>query len=514
MPTAQGKLEFRPTAAFGRLAGKNPSSLPAARPQGSSSNTVVVMGERLILKGYRRLRVGASPELEMGMYLTDVVHYANCAPLAGVLEYRDKDGEPRLLAMLQAYVANQGDGWTYALEYLRRHLEEHRTAPATDALPADAHEAFLELMRRLARAHGGAAPRRSPRRTGDPLFDPESLARADFEAYRQRASEEAKHALALLKSHLDELTPAEREKADAILARQDQILKRIEALAAEDASGTKIRIHGDYHLGQVLLTRNDFVIIDFEGEPGHSLEERRAKQSPLRDVAGMLRSFSYVEHSALRSVAHDEVEYAKLAPLARAWATRCAPLSSRPMTRRRADASLYAELTPGRGLLGCSNWKRRSTSCATSSAIGPAGRAFRCRASSNRACWSDRGRLACIIWICCRRPPMSSCIGRRPAAEHRGGARHHRARLAARQGGRFAVERALRAVNFNVLTERAGTDHFLQQGGLQGDTTTLFGLFAYWVVLAGDVHAGCRRGGPRPAHGPVESRCCSTRRRC
>ena len=105
-----------------------------------------------------------------------------------------------------------------------------------------------------------------------------------------------------------------------MLARQDQILKRIETLAAEDASGTKIRIHGDYHLGQVLLTRNDFVIIDFEGEPGHSLEERRAKQSPLRDVAGMLRSFSYVEHSALRSVAHDEVEYAKLAPLAQAWA--------------------------------------------------------------------------------------------------------------------------------------------------------------------------------------------------
>jgi maltose alpha-D-glucosyltransferase/alpha-amylase len=312
---------------------------------------VVVMGERLILKGYRRLRVGKSPELEMGLFLTDVVHYAHCAAVAGVLEYRDKDGELRLLAMLQQYVANQGEGWTYALEYLRRFLEVHRTAPATDALPAKAHEAFLALMHRLA-VRTGELHRALATPTGDPLFDPESLARADFEAYRQRAAEEAKNALALLKSHLGELTPVERERADAVLARQDQIQKRIEALAAEDKSGTKTRIHGDYHLGQVLLTKNDFVIIDFEGEPGHSLEERRAKQSPLRDVAGMLRSFSYVEHSALRSVAHDEVEYAKLAPLAHAWTeeVRSAFLAGYHETTR--DAKLYPELTPGRGLLG------------------------------------------------------------------------------------------------------------------------------------------------------------------
>jgi maltose alpha-D-glucosyltransferase/alpha-amylase len=106
--TAQGKLQFRPTAAFARLAGKDFADLPAARPQGSSSNTVVVMGERLILKGYRRLRAGASPELEMGLYLTEVVKYPNCAPLAGMLEYAGSNGENRVLAMLQAYVANQG----------------------------------------------------------------------------------------------------------------------------------------------------------------------------------------------------------------------------------------------------------------------------------------------------------------------------------------------------------------------------------------------------------------------
>src|SRR5712675_1610948 len=132
---SQGKLQFRPTTAFGQLAGSDFNSLPVDRPRGSSSNTVVSIGERLILKGYRRLRTGVNPELEMGLHLTEVVRYWNCAPLAGVLEYTGNDGQTKLLAMLQAYVANQGDGWTYALEYLRRFLEVHRTAPATDALP-------------------------------------------------------------------------------------------------------------------------------------------------------------------------------------------------------------------------------------------------------------------------------------------------------------------------------------------------------------------------------------------
>src|SRR5450631_2359030 len=349
--TAQGKLKFRPTAAFAQLAGTGFAALPAARPQGSSSNTVVVMGERLILKGYRRLRDGASPELEMGLHLTEVVRYWNCAPLAGVLEYTGNDGKTKLLAMLQAYVANQGDGWTYSLEYLRRHLELHLTAPATDAIPGDEHEPYLMMIRTLGRRtaelHVALATR-----TGNADFDPQPLSRADIESYRQRALAEARTALALLKSNIEQIPAAEREKANEVLEQQDRLLARLDAAAAQDAQGQKIRIHGDYHLGQVLVTRNDFVIVDFEGEPGRSIEQRRAKQSPLRDVAGMLRSFSYVEHSALRSVAHDEVEFAKLAPLASAWTAevRTAFLSAYEADARRASAR--TSLTPGRGLLG------------------------------------------------------------------------------------------------------------------------------------------------------------------
>jgi maltose alpha-D-glucosyltransferase/alpha-amylase len=253
--------------------------------------------------------------------------------------------------MLQAYVANQGDGWTYALEYLRRHLEEHRTAPATDDLPVDVHGAFLILIRtlgqRTAQLHRALA---SP--SGNADFAPEPLTPPDFEAYRERALAEARSALALLKSNLEQIPPADRAKANAVLAQQESLLARLTATAAQERQGRKIRIHGDYHLGQVLVTRNDFVIVDFEGEPGHSLEERRAKQSPLRDVAGMLRSFSYVEHSALRSVAHDEVEFAKLAPLAHAWATQVREAFLLAYDGEARRAALYSAFTPGQGLLG------------------------------------------------------------------------------------------------------------------------------------------------------------------
>ena len=354
--SSQGKIVFRATAAFNDIAGRDYASLSVERPRGSSSNTVVALGERLMLKGYRRLRTGMNPELEMGLYLTEVVNFSNCARLAGVVENVGKDGQVRLLGMLQAFVANQGDGWTYALEYMKRHLEQYRTTPVSDALPENAHEAFLETMRvlatRTAELHRALA---TPSR--DPAFAPQPLGRADILAYRQRALEEAKNALDLLAANLNAVVGGDRERAATVLERRAAIVAHIESISAESETGLKIRIHGDYHLGQVLVTKNDFVIIDFEGEPGHSLEARRAKHSPLRDVAGMLRSFAYVQESALRAVAHNEAEASRLAPLARAWELEVrgaflAAYDAAAGSTAAAGQPLYSALKPGSGLLG------------------------------------------------------------------------------------------------------------------------------------------------------------------
>jgi maltose alpha-D-glucosyltransferase/alpha-amylase len=353
IPMTQGNLRFRPTAAFARLAGRDFNELPVARPRGSSSNTVVGIGERLMLKGYRRLRAGANPELEMGVYLTEVAHFRNCAPLAGALEYFGNDGETRLLAMLQGYVANQGDGWSFSLEYLQRHLEQYRTAPVGDIVPANAHDGYSALIRvlavRTAELHKALA-----QPTKNPAFSPQPLTRADVDGYRQRALDEARNALELLAANLEQVPMGDRDRAGAVLAQREQVMARIEAMSTQAPQGLMTRIHGDYHLGQVLVTRNDFVIIDFEGEPGHSLEQRCAKHSPLRDVAGMLRSFSYVQQSALRKVAHVDAEAAKLAPLARAWEieTRGAFLAAYDTAVH--DAKIYGAeaLLAGSGLLG------------------------------------------------------------------------------------------------------------------------------------------------------------------
>jgi maltose alpha-D-glucosyltransferase/alpha-amylase len=166
--------------------------------------------------------------------------------------------------------------------------------------------------------------------------------------------DEARNALGMLNSDLEQLSAADLDRAGAVLAQSDPVVARIEALATQVPQGLKMRIHGDYHLGQVLVTRNDFVIIDFEGEPGHSLEQRRAKQSPLRDVAGMLRSFSYVRHSALRKVAHNEAEGLRLAPLARAWEAevRVAFLAAYDAAARGAKLYGPEALQAGSGLLG------------------------------------------------------------------------------------------------------------------------------------------------------------------
>jgi maltose alpha-D-glucosyltransferase/alpha-amylase len=318
--TTAGRLLFKPTAAFQRVKA-DVASLPVSRPSATSSNTVVTLDETLFLKGYRRLREGLNPELEMGRFLTEVVRFPNCVPVLGALEYFATDGRVMTLALVQGYVANQGDGWDYTLHYLERYLEELRTTTGAVVTAAAAHGGFLALVatlgQRTAELHAALA-----RRTGDPAFEPEPIAASDIVAFRERASGEALATLSLLRERLAQLPVNVQGDAQAVLALQEALQARLAAgTGPNHHAGIKIRIHGDYHLGQVLVTGNDFVIIDFEGEPARSFEARRAKSSPLRDVAGMLRSFNYARWSALKRVAQNADELERLEPVALEWET-------------------------------------------------------------------------------------------------------------------------------------------------------------------------------------------------
>ena len=297
LESARGTLQFRPTSAFARLAGTDLASLPVTVPGSQSSNTIVTLGERLFVKGYRRLQPGANPEVEIGRYLTEIAQFPHSVPVAGSVEYVAEDGRTATLALIQGYVQNQGSGWTYTLDYLDRFFED-ASRGATTATGADVHGGYNALARtlgaRTAELHAVLA-----RASGDPAFDPVPLVAQDVAAWVERTQTAAAALLDHLERRRDALPERVRAAADRLLGQRERLLARIAAHAGDRSEGAKTRIHGDYHLGQVLLVQNDFVITDFEGEPARTMAERAQKHSTLRDVAGMLRSFDYAMHAAL-----------------------------------------------------------------------------------------------------------------------------------------------------------------------------------------------------------------------
>ena len=313
--TARGVIRFMPTRSYPELAGSDVASLPVSIPHGVSSNTIVTLGERLFLKGYRRVRRGVNPEVEVGRFLTEVARFPNCVPLAGIVEHIDRDGSVITLAVLQAYVRNQGDAWTYTLEYLARFLYTQRAAAE---LPPDVHGAYLALVQtlglRTAELHAAFA-----RRTGDPAFDPEPARAEDYAEWRRHLHEDTAATFDLLQRRIEQLPASIAAEARGLLDRRDEVMARVDSLPTPSGPILKTRHHGDYHLGQVLISKNDFIITDFEGEPARPLEERRRKHTPLRDVAGMVRSFNYAAGAALDRAMESPDDETKLAPLAAAW---------------------------------------------------------------------------------------------------------------------------------------------------------------------------------------------------
>jgi maltose alpha-D-glucosyltransferase/alpha-amylase len=346
----QGTIRFTPTRAFAEVAGSTAGELLVRMPGAQSSNTIVVMDERLFLKGYRRLQTGVNPEVEIGCFLTEVAHFEHSVPVAGMVEYAAADGSTMTLGLLQGYVENQGDGWRYTLEYLERFFEQngindHAAAPAED------HGAYLTLIRvlgrRTAELHAALGTR-----TGNPAFDPEPIGDGELAAWTKRVHEQAVAGIDQLEQRRESLVEAVRADADRLLAERKVLLEKIDALGPQQIQAVKIRHHGDYHLGQVLLQQNDFVIIDFEGEPARSFRERRQKHSPLRDVAGMLRSFNYAMHTAVAHMSNGpQKNPASLESRARQWeAGTCAAFLD-AYREAAGAAGLYGSWDELRGLL-------------------------------------------------------------------------------------------------------------------------------------------------------------------
>jgi maltose alpha-D-glucosyltransferase / alpha-amylase len=206
------------------------------------------------------------------------------------------------LALLQGFVSNQGDGWTFTLDYLARYLQDKQLLEETEhAVTEGMHDTFMAMIRILG-SRTGELHMALCKQSGDPAFDPEPITRDDTLSWIGVVRQEATKSFKLLARGLDRLPERARPDAEELLARGDEVFQRLDRLRDISLKAVKTRFHGDYHLGQVLLVQNDFYIIDFEGEPGRPLAERRSKHSPFKDVAGMLRSFNYAAYAALLKV--------------------------------------------------------------------------------------------------------------------------------------------------------------------------------------------------------------------
>ena len=310
-----GALIASPTKAYGDLicgeADPNPAVLKVEQ-----SNTSIAYGDLVLLKVYRRLETGINPDLEIGRMLT-TMNFPYSPPLAGSLEYVRANSETVTVAILQGFVHNQGDAWSYTLDVFNQYVVRCRAQPtgrerglafagplletAQGNIPTFARELigpYLEsaskLGQRTAELHVALANAR-----GNPEFMPEPFSleyrRSRYESMGRLVSQTC----SLLRSRINDLPPFTEQEARRVLNDELRIQNRFRAFFELEIPAFRIRCHGDYHLGQVLWTGRDFLITDFEGEPARPLSERRTKHSPIMDVAGMLRSFYYASYASL-----------------------------------------------------------------------------------------------------------------------------------------------------------------------------------------------------------------------
>ncbi|HVX60087.1 MAG TPA: maltose alpha-D-glucosyltransferase [Pirellulales bacterium] len=319
---SQGEFTASPTRALRRILGQDSQRPAGAASRVEQSNTSIAYGDQLMLKVFRRVESGVNPDLAIGRYLREASSFDHSPPVAGWIEYVSGKDVRYDVGILHAFVPNQGTAWQYTLETLQRYFEEVAVGPAShngsnhdsqngtaphfslvklamQEVPAVASERLrayqqsAELLgRRTAELHLALAENRAAD------FAPEAFTqlyqRSEYQSMRKLSNQ----TLQLLHRQAGSLPEHAQRHAREVMGRESEISRSLHSIMQRKLHAERIRTHGDYHLGQVLYTGNDFVIIDFEGEPARSLSERSLKRSPLRDVASMLRSFHYAAHSA------------------------------------------------------------------------------------------------------------------------------------------------------------------------------------------------------------------------
>jgi len=300
------------------------------------SNTSIFYGDRLFLKLYRRLEPGMNPDLEIERFLTEKTGFDRVPPFAGALEIKGLTREPISLGLLEGFVASETDAWSYAIDNAKRFFEQIRGRQsegcptegvcllgAEENIPFDPLEesfgaVFLDMVRLLGRRTGEFHLAMASSSVVD--FEPEPFTKLYQRAVYQSMTGLTRRVMQTLGEKAKVLPAAVRNDARNVLKVEPRIKAHFQKILGRKFSAMKIRIHGDYHLGQVLFTGKDFYIIDFEGEPARALSERRLKRSALRDVAGILRSFHYAAYATfyLKAATRPE-DVARLMPWADFW---------------------------------------------------------------------------------------------------------------------------------------------------------------------------------------------------
>ena len=316
----RGEVTASPTTAYRKLRGSRRERLEATVGRAEQSNTSVAFGDRLMLKLFRRLEPGVNPDIEVGGALTSA-GFEHTPAVGGWLAYRTKGDEPAALGLLQQYVPNEGDVWEYTLDQIGDFYER---AAADDVPPAELSGSTLaevvaarnETLSPAAREHInshlgsylGVAKLLGVRTAqlhttlaavDDPAFAPEPFTALYQRSIYQNLRNQLASTFDTLRRRQDLLSDDARAQSKDALALKDDALAEVRKLISAKPAAARIRTHGDYHAGQVLWTGKDVVIIDFEGEPGRPLSERRFKRSALTDVAGMIRSFHYSAYGTL-----------------------------------------------------------------------------------------------------------------------------------------------------------------------------------------------------------------------